>query len=188
VTVGGTNAGFVTISHQGNTAYQVFVPINASGAPVPPSDAGAPDGGTATYPVLTFSSNATAAHMVSDELGGTGAVLLEPNGASFIYVKADGTSRLATGTVISSADGAQAVISTYRSSFVVSLYENTSHDTKVVSSGCGPWQVAEEARPGGRRPASRWIIEAARDPARGRPARGRPRPWGDRRRRPARWG
>jgi hypothetical protein len=76
--------------------------------------------------------------MVSDEVGGTGAVLLEPNGASFLYVKADGTSRLATGTVISSSDGAQANISTYRGSFVVSLYEKTSHDTKVVASGCGP--------------------------------------------------
>jgi hypothetical protein len=138
ITVGGTNAGYVTIAHQATTAYQVFVPINSSGLPTEPTDAGVPDGGTTTYPVVTFTSNATAAHMVSDDVGGTGAVLLEPNGASFLYVKADGTSRVATGTVISSADGAQATISAYRGSFVVSLFEKTMHDTKVVASGCGP--------------------------------------------------
>jgi hypothetical protein len=138
VTVGGTTAGFVTISHQGTSAYLVFVPINAMGLPTDPTDAGVPDGGATPYPVVTFTSNATAGHMVSDDVGGTGAVLLEPNGASFLYVKADGTSRVATGTVISSSDGVQTNISTYRSSFVVSLYEKTSHATKVVASGCSP--------------------------------------------------
>jgi hypothetical protein len=137
-TVGGTAAGFVTITHQTTTAYQVFVPINGSGGVVEPADAGVPDGGTATFPVGTFLSNAGLAHMISDDLGGSGGVLLEPNGASFIYYKADGVTRLNTGTVISSSNGAQANISAYRGSFAVSLYDGKTHSTQVVASGCGP--------------------------------------------------
>jgi hypothetical protein len=137
VTVGGTNAGFVSIAHQGHTAYQTFVPIDMTGAPSAPTDAGVPDGGI-SYAVTTFDSDAVLGHMVSDDLGGTGAVLLEPNGASFLYVKPDGVGRQATGTVISSAEGGQANISTYRGSFVVSLFEKTTHVTKVVASGCSP--------------------------------------------------
>jgi hypothetical protein len=137
-TVGGTSSGFVTISHQAGLAYQVFVPLTAMGGVSTP-DAGVEDAGAPTaLPVVTFASTASQAHMVSDDLGGTGAVLLEQNGASFLYVKADGTTRLATGTVISSAEGAQANISHYRGSFAVSLYEATSHVTKVIASGCAP--------------------------------------------------
>jgi hypothetical protein len=105
---------------------------------VEPADAGVPDGGTVTFPVGTFLSNAGQAHMISDDLGGTGGVLLEPNGASFIYYKADGVTRLNTGTVISSSNGAQANISAYRGSFAVSLYDGKTHSTQVVASGCGP--------------------------------------------------
>jgi hypothetical protein len=138
-TVGGTSSGFVTISHTAGTAYQVFVPITATGAVATP-DGGASDDGGAPPPLttVTFASTASTAHMVSDGLGGTGAVLLEMNGASFLYVKADGTTRLNTGTVISSADGSQANISHFNNSFAVSLYEKTAHVTKVIASGCGP--------------------------------------------------
>ena len=137
-TVGGTSAGFVTISHQAGTAYQVFVPINSMGGVGAP-DAGAGDGGAApSFPSVMFPSTASTAHMVSDDLGGTGAVMLEENGASFLYVKADGTTRLATGTVISSNEGTMANISHFHGSFAVSLYEGKAHVTRVIASGCGP--------------------------------------------------
>lgn len=68
--------------------------------------------------------------------GGMGAVFLEQNGASFLYVKSDGATRLSTGTVISSSSGGQVAISNYHGSFAVSLYETATHSTQVVASEC----------------------------------------------------
>jgi hypothetical protein len=78
--------------------------------------------------------------MISDEdgAGGVGTVLLEQNGASFLYVTADGTKRFAVGTVISSAVGTQANIANFHGSFAVSLHEATKHATQLVASECTP--------------------------------------------------
>jgi hypothetical protein len=133
ISVGGTSSGFVALAHNGQNIHQFFVSTADGGAP-----GEIPDGGVSPYPMGTFASTAGSGHMISDELGGTGAVMLEQNGASFLYVKPDGTTRLATGTVISSSEGTQANISIYRGSFTVSLYEGMTHMTKVVASGCGP--------------------------------------------------
>ncbi|MES1209833.1 MAG: hypothetical protein ABUS79_28185, partial [Pseudomonadota bacterium] len=101
-------------------------------------DAGAP---MQMFDTFTFPSTASTAHMISDDTGGAGgvgAVLLEQNGASFLYVMPDGTTRMATGTVISSANGAAAAISNYRGSFAISLYDDSVHATQMVGTSCSP--------------------------------------------------
>jgi hypothetical protein len=65
-----------------------------------------------------------------------GAALLEPNGANFVFVTADGAKHSVTGTVLTSANSAQVAISNYRGSFAVSLYDRVLHSTQVTSSGC----------------------------------------------------
>lgn len=49
---------------------------------------------------------------------------------------ANGSKRLASGTVISSANGAEIGLSNYLGSFAVSLYDGTTRATQVVASGC----------------------------------------------------
>jgi len=65
-----------------------------------------------------------------------GTVYLENNGASFLYVTADGAKHFAVGTVISSSKGSQVAITNYGGSFSVSLFEAMQHATQVVASGC----------------------------------------------------
>ncbi|HZL17957.1 MAG TPA: hypothetical protein VFG23_09450, partial [Polyangia bacterium] len=104
-------------------------------------DAGGDAGIAGRFTDFSIVSNASSGKMVSDDtggLGGVGAVLQEPNGASFIYVLANGSKRLASGTVISSAHGAEIGLSNYLGSFAVSLYDSTTHATQVVASGCTP--------------------------------------------------
>ncbi|HEV3193110.1 MAG TPA: hypothetical protein VGY54_21530, partial [Polyangiaceae bacterium] len=131
-TVGGTATGFVNLFDNGGAVYAVFVPTSG--------DAGATgDAGDAGFPGFSFASTATTAHAISDDTGGTGgvgAVLLESSGATFLYVKSDGTSHILNSTVLNSATGAQVAITNYHGSFAVSLYDGTKHATQVIASGC----------------------------------------------------
>ncbi len=145
VSVGGTTGGFVTIFNiNGAQVNGAFVPTSGAtsvltdgGATVDAGDAGI----AGRFTDFSIVSNASSGKMVSDDtggLGGVGAVLQEPNGASFLYVTANGSKRLASGTVISSANGAEIGLSNYLGSFAVSLYDGTTHATQVVASGCAP--------------------------------------------------
>jgi hypothetical protein len=143
VSIGGTTSGFVTLFNNSSTVYGVFIPT--SGAKDVLTDGGTTRdaGGDAGLPGLftdfSLPSTATTAKMVSDDTGGqdgVGAVLMETNGADFLYVTADGSKRLTSGTVISSAHGAEIGLTNYHGSFAVSLYDSTMHATQVVASGC----------------------------------------------------
>jgi hypothetical protein len=65
-----------------------------------------------------------------------GAVLLENDGAAFVYVTADGSKQYTEGTVISASGGVQAGISDFAGSFVVSLHNGTTHSTQATVSSC----------------------------------------------------
>jgi len=143
VSAGGTTSGFVVLFNiNGSTVNGAFVPTSGSGGvlrdggtTVDAGDAGV--GSLFTY--FTMTSTASGAKMVSDDTGGlsgVGAVLLDATGASFLYVTANGSKRLASGSVISSAHGAEVGLSNYKGSFAVSLYDSTTHATQVVASGC----------------------------------------------------
>ena len=140
LTVGGTAAGFVSFFNEAGTTYEVFVPTSGDGGVVGGvPDAGAVDGGGSAFAGFSYTSTATAAHAISDDTGGAGGVgtvLLEANGASFLYVTADGTKHLAPSTVISAAGGTQVAITNYHGSFGVSLYQAGTHGTQMVASGC----------------------------------------------------
>jgi hypothetical protein len=148
LTVGGTTMGFASFFHQAGTAYGVFVPTSDNGVVAVDAGVGADagddagDGGTAPAPAFTgfsFPSTAVTAHAISDDTGGqggVGVVLLEGNGASFLYVTADGSHHVAAGTEISSASGSQVAITNYRGSFSISLHDNAKHSTQASVSGC----------------------------------------------------
>ena len=144
LTVGGTTMGFATLFHEGGITHEVFVPTSDKGVVTADAGAGADagDGGTALAPTFTgfsFSSTATTAHAISDDTGGqggVGVVLLEGNGASFLYVTADGSQHVAAGTVLSSATGFQVAIANYRGSFSISLHDSAKHATQASVSGC----------------------------------------------------
>ncbi|MDB4980073.1 MAG: hypothetical protein JWM82_825 [Myxococcales bacterium] len=149
LTVGGTAKGFATFFHSGATATEVFVPTTDTGVVIFPdggtgtdggSDAG-PDGGVTPAPFASFSfpSTSTTAHAISDDTGGQGGVglvVLESNGATFIYVTADGSQHVTAGTPLSSSTGAQVAIANYRGSFSISLYDSAKHATQASVSGC----------------------------------------------------
>jgi hypothetical protein len=137
ITVAGTDTGFVGLFGSGSTVSTSFVPTVAL------ADAGAPvvsDGGVAkVIPGFTVNSAATRARAISDNtggVGGVGVVLLEPNGASFLYVNSDGKTYVGPGTAISGSGGFMAAVSNFGGSFGVSLYNSTSHSTQMVASGC----------------------------------------------------
>ena len=145
VSTGGTSNGFVVLFNiNGSTVNGAFVPTSGSGGVLRDGgttvDAG--DGGVGSlFTYFSMTSTGSSAKMVSDDtggFGGVGAVLLDATGASFLYVTANGSKRLASGSVISSAHGAEIGLSNYKGSFAVSLYDGTTHATQVVASGCSP--------------------------------------------------
>jgi hypothetical protein len=146
VSTGGTTNGFVTLFNiNGATVDGVFVPTSGAGSVITDGgvtvDAGGDAGVAKLFTDFSITSSATTAKMVSDDtggLGGVGAVLLESNGASFIYVTANGSKRLASGTIISSAHGVEVGLSNYHGSFALSLYDSAMQATQVVASGCNP--------------------------------------------------
>lgn len=140
-TVGGTADGFVTLYRSSTTAYGAFVPTTGAGSVLADggivTDGG--DGGPPPLKMFNFNSQASTGKMVSDDMGGqggVGAVLLEPNGASFLYINADASKQLNFGAVIASATGGQVTVSNYHGSFALSLYDTTTHSTSVVASSC----------------------------------------------------
>jgi hypothetical protein len=140
VTVGGTSAGFVGIFGNGQNITEAFVPISAN-----PSDAGvfvATDAGAPTVIAgFTVPSAASRARAISDDTGGTGGVgivLLEPSGASFLYIDADGMSHVGPGTAISGSGGSMAAVTNFAGSFGVSLYNAAAHSTQMAATGCTP--------------------------------------------------
>ena len=133
----GTTAGFVTMFTGGGRVSGAFVPLTGMSSVI--SDAGAPDAGLPPLKTFSFTSTATTGKMINDDAGGGGgaaAVLLQNDGAAFVYVSADGSKAQDQGTVISAAGGIQADISNFQGSFVVSLYNGTTHSAQATVSSC----------------------------------------------------
>lgn len=144
-TVGGTSMGFSVLYQRGSTLFGTFIPKTADGLGIQfPSGAGGAGGaGGASGAWTMFSSTSTdtspaRAFTISDQLGaqGVGTVYLETNGASFLYVTADGTKNYPMGTVISTPTGTQAAITNYRGSFSVSVFDGTLHAVWATNSFC----------------------------------------------------
>ena len=133
----GTTQGFVTMFNSSGRIYGSFVPLTGMNSVI--SDAGAADAGLAPLPMFSFTSTALTGKVINDDAGGAGgvgAVLLEDDGAAFVYVTADSSKQYTEGTVISSSGGIQAGISNFQGSFVVSLFNNTTHATQATVSTC----------------------------------------------------
>ena len=134
---GGTTAGFVTMFTGGGRVGGAFVPLTGAGSVI--SDGGVPDAGLAPFKTFSFTSTATTGKIINDDgggAGGVGAVLLENDGAAFVYVTADGSKAQDYGTVISASGGIQADISSFQGSFVVSLYSGSAHAAQATVSSC----------------------------------------------------
>jgi hypothetical protein len=137
VACAGTTAGFVTMFTGGGLVSGAFVPL--TGATSVLSDAGAPDAGLPPLKTFSFTSTASTGKIINDDAGGAGgvgAVLLENDGAAFVYVNADATKPQDQGTVISASGGIQADISSFAGSFVVSLFNGTTHAAQATVSSC----------------------------------------------------
>ncbi|HSY41680.1 MAG TPA: hypothetical protein VLA79_19205, partial [Polyangia bacterium] len=137
VACAGTTAGFVSMFTGGGRVSGAFVPLTGMSSVI--SDAGAPDAGLPPLKTFSFTSTATTGKMINDDAGGAGgaaAVLLQNDGAAFVYVSADGSKPQDQGTVISAAGGIQAGISNFQGSFVVSLYNGTTHAAQATVSSC----------------------------------------------------
>jgi hypothetical protein len=137
MTVGGTTKGFVTLSFNGSTALGVYVPITGSSGVL--SDAGVPDGGVSSlFTTFSYASNGSNAKAISDPegQGGAGIAVAESNGASFLYVSADGSKHYNSGTVLTSATTGWFGLTNYRGAFTISLYDSVKHSAQAVVSGC----------------------------------------------------
>ncbi|HEX3904625.1 MAG TPA: hypothetical protein VH853_17445 [Polyangia bacterium] len=133
----GTTEGFVTMFTSGGRIYGTFVPLTGMSSVI--SDGGTPDAGVAPLPMFSFTSTALTGKLINDDAGGAGgvgAVLLEDDGAGFVYVNADGSKQYTEGTVINASGGIQAGISNFQGSFVVSLFNNTTHASQATVSIC----------------------------------------------------
>ena len=133
----GTTAGFVSMFTGGGRISGSFVPLTGIDSVI--SDAGVSDGGLPPLKTFAFTSTATTGKLINDDAGGAGgvgAVLLEDDGAAFVYVTADGSKQYTEGTVINASGGVQAGISNFAGSFVVSLYNGTTHATQATVSTC----------------------------------------------------
>ena len=133
----GTTKGFVTMFTSSGRIYGSFVPLTGMSSVI--SDAGAPDAGLAPLPMFSFTSTAATGKLINDDTGGAGGVgtvLLETDGAAFVYVTADGSKQYTEGTVISASGGIQAGISSFAGSFVVSLFNGTTHAAQATVSSC----------------------------------------------------
>ena len=137
VSCAGTTSGFVAMFTSGGSVSGAFVPLTGMNSVI--SDAGIPDAGLPPLKTFSFTSTATTGKMINDDSGGGGgaaAVLLQNDGAAFVYVSADGSKAQDQGTVISAAGGIQADISNFQGSFVVSLYNGTTHAAQATVSSC----------------------------------------------------
>jgi hypothetical protein len=137
VAAGGTSQGFVTMWTGNGHISGVFVPLTGTGSVL--SDAGVPDGGQPPLKPFSFTSTAATGKLINDDYGGAngvGAVFLENDGASFVYVTTDGAKSFAEGTVLSSNGAIQADISNFGGSFVVSLFNGTTHAGAATVSSC----------------------------------------------------
>jgi hypothetical protein len=138
VSIGGTTQGFVMMwTTGGGSVSGALIPITGTSSVI--VDAGAPDAGLPPLKTFSFASTATTGKIVNDDTGGpggAGAVLLESGGASFVYVTADGSKRYTLGTVISSSAAVQTHVSNFDGSFVVSLFNGTTHAAQATVSSC----------------------------------------------------
>jgi hypothetical protein len=97
------------------------------------------DGGV--FAGFSFASTAQCAKTISEDpagLGGVGAALLEKNGVSFLYVKADGVDHLGPSTVFTHSYVAadEITVTSSGGSFGLSLYDSAAHSTQIAASGC----------------------------------------------------
>jgi hypothetical protein len=137
VAAGGTSQGFVAMWTGNGQISGAFVPVTGAGSVL--SDAGAPDAGPPPLKTFAFTSTATTGKLLNDDWGGAngvGAVFLENDGASFAYVAADGSKPHAEGTVLSASGAVQADVSNFNGSFVVSLFNGTTHAGAATVSTC----------------------------------------------------
>jgi hypothetical protein len=135
-TVAAVADGLVYLYSNANAVSELFVPISG--------DAGAAlsDASDAGFSGFTFTGvGAFDVHAISDDVsgpGGVGAAMLYPDGLSFSYVNADGTTHVGPSSVIAHTYAAGDVfnISNFRGSFAVSLYSTATQSTQMAASGC----------------------------------------------------
>ena len=133
-TVGGTSRGFVALTLSSSTVIETFVGTSADGGIASAGDAGLP---THAFP----GTGAVGGRAISDDtggVGGVGAALLYPDGVSFVYVCADGTTWEGPLSLLAAAHvyGDLTALTNYGGSFSVSLYSPTDGSTLVAASGC----------------------------------------------------
>ncbi len=143
VAVGGTAQGFVYFYEDTSTSpgvVEAFLPTSLADA----GFGGTPDGGDAsTLKSFTFTGDLPASYGVaaSDGPGGAGGVgigLVYQSEVEFAYVAADGSLAAPAGQVFSYAMGTEGTfyVSNFGGSFVVSLYDTSTHTTQAAVSGC----------------------------------------------------
>ena len=94
--------------------------------------------------MFSFTSTALTGKLINDDAGGAGgvgAVLLEDDGAAFVYATADGGKQYTEGSVINASGGVQADISNFQGSFVVSLYNGNHPRSARPRSRAAPRHV-----------------------------------------------
>lgn len=136
VTVAGTNEGFVYFEGL-SPVREWFIPTLSDGGGIE----SLVDGGAFSSFTLPGTTGAVIARAISDDTGGTGGVgtvLLYPDGISYLYVSADGTTHVGPNQVISHSQGVgdEVAITEYGGSFGLSLYSAAEHLTRMASSGC----------------------------------------------------
>jgi hypothetical protein len=139
--VGGTTQGFVSLFIISGGVGGSFVPLTGAGDVIVDGGLGkiGVDGGLPPLKTYSFSATASTGKIISDDTGGAGgvgAVLLESDGATFVYVLADGSKLFNEGAVISDSAGYEVNITNYHGSFAVSLFDNTNHYAKATVSSC----------------------------------------------------
>lgn len=140
IAVGGTTQGFVGMFLAGSGVQGAFVPLTGAGDVVVDGGIGTiGDGGLPPLKTYGFASTASTGKLISDDTGGAGGVgmaLLENDGATFIYVTADGGKLYNEGAVVSDGSPGEVNVSNYHGSFAVSIFDTATHAGKAVASGC----------------------------------------------------
>ncbi|HVV49043.1 MAG TPA: hypothetical protein VHO06_05245, partial [Polyangia bacterium] len=139
--VGGTGRGFIAMYTSGGSIDGSFVPLAGAGDVLVDGGIGqvGVDGGLPPLKTFSFSSTASTGKIISDApdgAGGVGTVLLENDGAAFVYVTADGSKVYNEGAVISDGAATEVGVSNYHGSFVVSLFDGTTHAAQASVSIC----------------------------------------------------
>ncbi|HLK41313.1 MAG TPA: hypothetical protein VKU41_31395 [Polyangiaceae bacterium] len=141
VAVGGTAQGFTYFydDNANSTVQEAFLTAGDAGVVGGPMD-----GGDAGFPGFRFTGapRAVSGRAIDDDQGkgGVGLVLLNPTDVAFAYVNVDGMGHQGPISVFphNYVSGDMASMTNLGGSFVVSLWDQNGHSTRVAASGCVP--------------------------------------------------